>query len=174
MLHSTSGGRQGACACLPRGLQLERGVQETQGKTQLSKSVAGAACVLARTTVSIIQVHVVTWDSGRQRKGLEPGEQAAFHQGQLWPGGPPGGFSNSMGLGPSRAEESWAVPSLDIPGDHLGGRGQGERAATPPELPLLLSQEAARCAPESQQNKVNSGSTVNRIPKAMVKWLLAM
>lgn len=125
--------------------------------------------MLARTTISIIQVHVVTWDSGRQRKGLEPGEQAALHQGQLWPVDSPGGFSNSMGLGPSRAEESWTVPSLDIPGDHLGWK-----AATPPELPLLLSQEAARCTPESQQNKVNLGSTVNRLPKAMVKGLLAM
>lgn len=111
---------------------------------------------------------------GRQRKGLEPGKQAALHQGHLWPVGPPGGFSNSMGLGPSRAEESWAVPSLDIPGDHLGGRGQEERATTPPELPLLLSQEAARCTPESLQIKVNFGSTVNRFPKAMVKGLLAV
>lgn len=130
--------------------------------------------MLARTTVSIIQVCVVSWDSGRQRKGLEPGEQAALHQGQLWPVGPPGGCSNSMGLDPSRAEESKAMPSLDIPGDHLGGRGQRERAGTPPELPRLLSQEAVRCTPESQQNKVNFESTVNRPLKAMVKEALAV
>lgn len=93
----------------------------------------------------------------RQRKGLEPNEQAALHQGHLWPVGPPGRFSNSTGLGPSRAEGNWAVPSCDIPGDHLGGKGQGEKVGTH-QSSWLLSQEAARSTPGSQQNKVKCGS----------------
>lgn len=52
--------------------------------------------------------------------------------------------------------------------------GVKERGQPPHQSsPCLLSQEAVRCTPESQQNKVNLGSTVNRLPKTMVKGLLA-
>lgn len=112
------------------GLEEVGRISGATGKNKTEQIRGRTSLCAARTTASIVQVRVVTWDSGG--RGRDPVSKQHFMS--TTPVVPPE-FPNCVGLGPSRDEGSWAVPSWDISGDHLGGRGQGERAGIPPELP---------------------------------------